>query len=305
MIKNSEELIIELERLIKQGNIKEFEEKFSQSSLQNLYQESGITFCTSLTQTLILQEIQDTGFDEEYCVQLMKLCIKRGESLNMALQNDDSMPKKTLLMLAVEHNFLKIVELIINQPNVNIKYRDTKFEDSIDALDYAAILGHAKIFEMLYAKAYQSSDLLIENSSKFYTLLDHAILSNSKEIINILLDNIDKRNVDPNLVASSVLPYTTYISHHLDQINRAMDIYHIKCNYKVKTSLDQQFISTQNQRFATEISKIKHSCEEKDQILSHLAQAFCTTQIYQDYEQSMRDIYDKIGKIETSYEFII
>jgi hypothetical protein len=211
MIKNSEELIIEIERLIKKGNIKEFEEKFSQSSLQNLYQESGTMFCTLLTQTLILQEIQDTGFDEEYCVQLMKLCIKRGESLNIALQNDDSMPKKTLLMLAVEHNFLKIVELIINQPNVNIKYRDTKFKDSIDALDYAAILGHAKIFEMLYSKAYHSDDLLTQNSAKFYTLLDHAILSNSREIINILFENIDTRNVDPSLISSSILPYTTQI----------------------------------------------------------------------------------------------
>ena len=302
---NHEELIIELEKLIKKGNIKEFGEKLSQSSLQNLWQESGTMFCMSLTQTLILQQIQNTGFDEQHCVQLMKLCIERGESLNIALQNDNTAPKKTLLMLAVEHNFLKIVELIIDQPNINIEYRDMKFEDSIDALDYAAISGHAKIFGMLYSKAYHSDDLLIQNSAKFYTLLDHAILSNSREIINILFENIDTRNVDPSLISSSILPYTTYISHHLDQIDKAISICHIKYNYKARTSLDQQFISTQNQRFATEILKIKHSFEEKNQILSHLAQTFCTLEIYQDYEQSMRDIYDKIGKIETTSEFII
>ena len=302
-------LVKKLKKLIKKGKIKEFQVELQASSLRDLDVEYKAGFCLSLVKALIQKDVNDAkDFNEEHCIELIKLCLERGDNIDLASRNlkkdieySISKPKKTLLMLAVEHNFQKIVDFIIEQPKIN--YRDKRFEHSLDALDYAAICGHKEIFKKLYKKALavemQEDD---EKIAKIYKLLDLAIVANNVNIVNILKGDLPRDHSDMKFFFAHQIDFHCILAlNYAQKLVHKLDLLRLKQSEpKLHLALDLPSFHHAEENLRKDFLLIKSCHEEKIKL-------FQSFPISRDVEQDHVPFIDHVTKyirdVEEMFEY--
>jgi hypothetical protein len=260
------EFIRDLESLIKQGRFEEFEMKFKNRS-DDIHYEKDSSFALTLVEQLAFkQTMNEDDFSEEYCVHLVELCLEYGENLNI-FSNPST--KKTLLMLAVEHDLEGIVDLIITHPTINLEYMNNCYhadsldnigDRGIDALNYAIIYGKNRIFKKLYNKIFVEQQIEM-TEERYCQILGHSISSSNLEVIKFVESKNIHRPINPFFIQDEARIYQESVIYSIGKILK----------YFLGMRAQNEFSTKRQQE---DLAKLKYDCQQKTEIFTYFSEDF-------------------------------
>jgi hypothetical protein len=292
-----------LESLIKTEQFEKFEESLIEfQPIRFSYHKTS--FSLLLVNQLIYRNPQSQkSFSEEDCLKLLKLCINKGEDLDIIVDYSS----KSLLMIAVENDLQQICDLMLEQPYINLTHKNSC---QMMAIDYAAIFGRTEIFKKLYNKIYIEKKYILREE-QFYKIFDEAIMANNIEIVMFLLDHSSSTDGDAFFLMSVMSNYKTLMTSELKKLeNKLASLEIIKSStqkslpyHNTPKPIDQNpyakyVYKSEKSELSKHFFKIKDNHEQKFILFNALNTQFPDNL---EYFNELKQIDQLIGQVEKGY----
>ena len=292
-----------LESLIKTEQFEKFEESLIELQPTRFSDHNTIFSLLLVNQLIYRNTNSQKSFSEYDCLKLLKLCINKGEDLDIIVDYSS----KSLLMIVVENDLKDICDLMLEQPSINLTHKNNC---QMMAIDYAAIFGRTEIFKKLYNKIYIEKKYILQEE-RFYKIFDEAITANDLEIAIFLLDHSPSREGDAFLLMSVMSNYKALMTSELKKLENRLDSleiiksptkkllpYHSTQQHIDHHSHAKYIYKSEKSELSKYFFKIKSNHEQKFILFNVLNTQFPDNL---EYFNELKQIDQLIGKVEREY----